>query len=89
MIGKTLGHYQITCQIGKGGTGEVYQAKDSKLRRDVAIKLLPEEFARDTDRVARFQREAEFPTSLNHPNIVPPHLTASGNQKQRERHGVS
>ena len=47
MIGKTLGHYQITNQIGKGGMGEVYQARDRKLGRDVAIKVLPEEFARD------------------------------------------
>src|SRR5512136_1950393 len=70
MIGKTLGHYQITSQIGKGGTGEVFQAKDQKLGRDVAIKVLPEEFARDTDRVARFQREAKLLASLNHPNIV-------------------
>ena len=47
MIGKTLGHYQITNQIGKGGMGEVYQARDRKLGRDVAINVLPEEFARD------------------------------------------
>jgi serine/threonine-protein kinase len=70
MIGKTLGHYQITTQLGKGGMGEVYQAKDQKLGRDVAIKVLPEEFARDTDRVARFQREAKLLASLNHPNIA-------------------
>jgi serine/threonine protein kinase/Tol biopolymer transport system component len=69
MIGKTLGHYQITSQIGKGGMGEVYQAKDRKLGRDVAIKVLPEEFAKDADRVARFQREAKLLASLNHPNI--------------------
>src|SRR5512136_2776774 len=70
MIGKTLGHYQITNQIGKGGMGEVYQARDQVLGRDVAIKILPEEFARDTDRVARFQREAKLLASLNHPNIA-------------------
>ncbi|MBN1570540.1 MAG: protein kinase [Acidobacteria bacterium] len=70
MIGKTLGHYQITSQIGKGGMGEVYQAKDQKLGRDVAIKVLPEEFAKDTDRVSRFQREAKLLASLNHPNIA-------------------
>src|SRR5512135_425055 len=70
MIGKTLGHYEITSQIGKGGMGEVYQAKDLKLGRDVAIKVLPEEFARDADRVARFQREAKVLASLNHPNIA-------------------
>ncbi|HSW40288.1 MAG TPA: protein kinase, partial [Acidobacteriota bacterium] len=70
MIGKTLGHYQITSQIGKGGMGEVYQAKDLTLGRDVGIKVLPEEFARDPDRVARFQREAKLLASLNHPNIA-------------------
>jgi serine/threonine protein kinase/Tol biopolymer transport system component len=70
MIGKTLAHYEITSQIGKGGMGEVYQATDTKLGRDVAIKVLPEEFAQDTDRVARFQREAKLLASLNHPNIA-------------------
>ncbi len=57
MIGKTLAHYEITSQLGKGGMGEVYRAKDRKLGRDVAIKVLPEEFAKDSDRVAWFQRE--------------------------------
>ena len=70
MIGKTLAHYEITSQIGKGGMGEVYQATDTKLGRDVAIKVLPEEFAKDADRVARFQREAKLLASLNHPNIA-------------------
>jgi serine/threonine protein kinase len=70
MIGKTLAHYEITSQLGKGGMGDVYQAKDRKLGRDVAIKVLPEEFAKDTDRVARFQREAKLLASLNHPNIA-------------------
>ena len=70
MIGKTLGHYQITNQLGKGGMGEVFQAKDQKLGRDVAIKVLSDEFARDPDRVARFQREAKVLASLNHPNIA-------------------
>jgi serine/threonine protein kinase/Tol biopolymer transport system component len=70
MIGKTLAHYEITSKIGKGGMGEVYQAKDQKLGRNVAIKVLPEEFARDADRVARFQREAKALASLNHPNIA-------------------
>jgi serine/threonine protein kinase len=70
MIGKTLVHYEITAEIGRGGMGEVYQAKDTKLGRDVAIKVLPEEFALDTDRVARFQREAKLLASLNHPNIA-------------------
>jgi Tol biopolymer transport system component/predicted Ser/Thr protein kinase len=70
MIGKTLGHYEITSQLGKGGMGEVYQAKDQRLGRDVAIKVLPEEFAKDADRTARFQREAKVLASLNHPNIA-------------------
>jgi len=70
MIGKTLAHYEITSQLGKGGMGEVFRAKDQRLGRDVAIKVLPEEFARDADRVARFQREAKLLASLNHPNIA-------------------
>jgi eukaryotic-like serine/threonine-protein kinase len=70
MIGKTLGHYQITGQLGKGGMGEVFQAKDKVLGRDVAIKILPEEFAKDADRVARFQREAKVLALLNHPNVA-------------------
>ncbi len=66
-------------QLGKGGMGEVYQAKDRKLGRDVAIKVLPEEFAKDADRVARFQREAKLLASLNHPNIAAIHgLEESG-----------
>jgi serine/threonine protein kinase len=70
MIGKTVAHYEITSLLGRGGMGEVYRAKDQKLGRDVAIKVLPEEFARDTERVARFQREAKLLASLNHPNIA-------------------
>ena len=73
MIGKSLAHYQITSQIGEGGMGEVYQATDTKLGRSVAIKVLPEEFAKDADRVARFQREAKLLASLNHPNIAAIH----------------
>ena len=70
MIGKTLGTFECTAEIGKGGMGEVYQAKDTKLGRDVAIKVLPQEFAQDSERVARFQREAKLLASLNHPNIA-------------------
>jgi eukaryotic-like serine/threonine-protein kinase len=68
--GQTLAHYQIKGLLGKGGMGEVYRAHDGKLGRDVAIKTLPPEFARDPDRVARFQREAKLLASLNHPNIA-------------------
>src|SRR5213594_2124547 len=61
---------EVTALIGRGGMGEVYRARDTKLKRDVAIKILPEEFSRDADRVSRFQREAEVLASLNHPNIA-------------------
>jgi Tol biopolymer transport system component/tRNA A-37 threonylcarbamoyl transferase component Bud32 len=70
MIGKMLAHYEISAPLGRGGMGEVFKARDHKLGREVAIKLLPEAFARDTDRVARFQREAKLLASLNHPNIA-------------------
>src|SRR5580700_1743199 len=68
--GTRLGPYEILAPIGAGGMGEVYRAKDTKLKRDVALKVLPEAFARDPDRMARFQREAEVLASLNHPNIA-------------------
>src|SRR5262245_39595322 len=61
---------EVTALIGRGGMGEVYRARDTKLKRDVAIKVLPDEFSRDADRVSRFQREAEVLASLNHPNIA-------------------
>lgn len=69
-VGTQLGSHEITGLLGKGGMGEVYLARDLKLRREVAIKILPEEFSRDADRVSRFQREAEVLASLNHPNIA-------------------
>ena len=69
-IGTQLGSHEITALLGKGGMGEVYRARDTKLKREVAIKILPEEFSRDADRVSRFQREAEVLASLNHPNIA-------------------
>jgi serine/threonine-protein kinase len=70
MIGRSLGHYRITAAIGAGGMGEVYRATDSKLGRDVAIKMLPAAVAQDPERLARFEREARSLASLNHPNIV-------------------
>src|SRR5262252_7458521 len=69
-IGTQLGSHEITALLGKGGMGEVYRARDLKLKREVAIKILPEEFSSDADRVIRFQREAEVLASLNHPNIA-------------------
>jgi Tol biopolymer transport system component/predicted Ser/Thr protein kinase len=69
-VGTQLGSHEITALLGKGGMGEVYRARDLKLKREVAIKILPEEFSRDADRVSRFQREAEVLASLNHPNIA-------------------
>ncbi len=69
LVGNTLSHYRITAAIGKGGMGEVYRATDTKLGRDVALKVLPEAFAHDAERMARFQREAQVLASMNHPNI--------------------
>ena len=70
MIGQALSHYRVTAAIGAGGMGEVYRATDTKLGRDVALKLLPEAFAADPDRLARFEREAKVLASLNHPGIA-------------------
>ena len=68
--GTRLGPYEILAPLGAGGMGEVYRARDTKLGRDVAIKMLPETFARDPERLARFQREAQMLAALNHPNIA-------------------
>ena len=68
--GQKLGSYEILEPLGMGGMGEVFRARDSKLKRDVAIKVVPARFARDTERMVRFQREAEVLASLNHPNIA-------------------
>ena len=70
MIGQTLGNYRVTAALGAGGMGEVYRASDLKLGRDVALKLLPEAFASDPERLARFEREAKLLASLNHPGIA-------------------
>src|SRR5262245_52450253 len=70
MIGSKLSNYEITAHLGSGGMGDVYQANDVKLGRSVAIKVLPDAFARDAERVARFGREARVLASLNHPNIA-------------------
>ena len=71
--GTTLGPYSVTAKIGEGGMGEVYRARDTKLDRDVALKVLPEAFTQDPDRLARFEREAKVLASLNHPNIAQIH----------------
>ena len=68
--GTRLGVYDITAQIGEGGMGQVYRATDTKLKRQVAIKILPPSLAADAERLARFQREAEMLASLNHPHIA-------------------
>ncbi len=73
MIGKTLSHYKVIEKIGQGGMGEVYRAEDTNLSREVAIKVLPEQFTQDPQRLARFEREAKLLASLNHPNIAAIH----------------
>ena len=85
IIGARLGPYEIRSLLGAGGMGEVYRARDTKLDRDVAIKILPEAFVADPERVARFQREAKTLASLNHPNIGG-HLRS---RRKRRRHAPS
>lgn len=79
MLGKTLSHFRITDRLGAGGIGEVYRGEDSRLGRSVAIKVLPEAFVADPERLARFEREARLLASLSHPNIAGIHdLGADG-----------
>ena len=66
----TIAHYRITAKLGEGGMGAVYRATDTKLNRDVAIKVLPASLAENADRLARFSRESQILASLNHPNIA-------------------
>ena len=70
LVGKQMGSYKILSLLGKGGMGEVYRARDMKLEREVAIKVLPAEFTQDPGRLARFEREAKLLAALNHPNIA-------------------
>ena len=83
-IGTRFGAYEIVSAVGAGGMGEVYRAHDTNLGRDVAIKVLPDVFAADTDRLARFEREARVLASLSHPNIAAIHgLERSGPRNVR------
>lgn len=70
MTGTSIAHYNITAKLGQGGMGEVYRATDTKLHREVAVKVLPKSFAQDKERLARFEREAQTLATLNHPNIA-------------------
>ena len=80
-VGSTLGVYEIASLLGSGGMGEVYRARDMKLGRGVAIKVLPEAFALDHDRISRFEREAKVLASLNHPHIAALHgMEVAGGQ---------
>ena len=69
LLGESINHYKITAKLGEGGMGAVYRATDTRLGREVALNIVPEKFARDRQRMGRFQREAEVLASLDHPNI--------------------
>ena len=84
VIGHSLGPYQIVGKLGEGGMGEVYRARDMKLGRDVALKVIPDTFALDPDRLTRFKREAQVLTSLNHPHVA----TIYGFEDSGETHAL-
>src|SRR5213594_2468070 len=73
MIGTALNQYRITASIGAGGMGEVFRARDTRLNRDVAVKVLPKDFVADADRLRRFEQEAKTLAALNHPNVLTIH----------------
>jgi len=77
--GARIGSYEVIAAIGAGGMGEVYRARDTRLNRDVALKILPEVFSSDPERLARFEREAQVLASLNHPHIAAIHGIEEGN----------
>src|SRR3982074_2278462 len=81
-VGTRLGAYEILSALGAGGMGEVYRARDTKLGRDVALKILPDAFASDPDRLARFTREAQTLAALNHPHIA--HIYGLDTEAQRD-----
>jgi eukaryotic-like serine/threonine-protein kinase len=74
MTGASFNQYQITGQLGAGGMGEVFGARDTRLNRDVAVKVLPKNFAADADRLRRFEQESKTPAALNHPNVLTSNL---------------
>jgi serine/threonine-protein kinase len=89
MIGQTISHYRVTAKIGAGGMGEVYRATDTKLGRDVALKVVPTAFVQDAERMARFEREAQVLASLNHPNIATIYGLEEGASPQTAQPGVA
>jgi serine/threonine protein kinase len=85
VIGKTIGPYQVVAKLGEGGMGEVYRATDLRLKREVALKVLPERFTSDPERLIRFQREAEVLARLSHPNIAAIYGLVYGRLSDRAR----
>jgi len=83
MVGKTISQYKVIEKIGQGGMGEVYRAEDTNLSREVTIKVLPEQFTQDPQRLARFEREAQLRAQLNHPKIA----AIYGLEEAEEVHG--
>ena len=86
--GTRLGPYEITAKLGEGGMGEVYRATDTKLKREVAIKVLPAAFTEDKERLARFEREAQLLAQLHHPNIASIFGLERVGRHARPRHGA-